>query len=325
MSLKLLSQWGLCEFFVARSLHLVGESVLRPQIIMKILIAYDGSHSAEAALDDLSRAGLPLSGEAMVVTVAEVWLPPPDSTEKTDEFLEEIVARHREKGRRLLNEAEIKANHAATRVRRILPGWTVKQLTTYGSSAWEILTAADDFLPDMIVTGSQGHSGISRLILGSTSQKVLTEARCSVRIGRGKVEVDPAPDRIIIGYDGSTGADACIKAVAARNWTDKTEVRLITAADSVAPTAITRFIPSVADRSDDEAKAEHQWIEHMLEKAASELAAKNLLITTQIFEGNPNEVLVREAEDWHADCILWEPMHWAAVLRDFFLAAPRQP
>lgn len=270
---------------------------------MKILIAYDGSHSAESALDDLSRAGLPLAGEALVVTVAEVWLPPPDSTEETDEFLEEIIAKHREKGRRLLNEAEIKANHAATRVRRILTGWTVRQMTTYGSSGWEILTAADEFRPDMIVTGSQGHSGISRLILGSTSQKVLTEARCSVRIGRGKVEVDPAAGRIIIGYDGSAGATACVKAVGARNWPDNTEVRLIAATDSAAPTAIARFIPTVAERADDETKAEHQWIEYLIEKAAAELTSLGLTVSTEVCEGNPNEVLVREAENWHADCI----------------------
>jgi hypothetical protein len=44
---------------------------------MKILIAYDGSDCAEAALDDLQRAGLPPEAEAQIISVAEVWLPPP--------------------------------------------------------------------------------------------------------------------------------------------------------------------------------------------------------------------------------------------------------
>ncbi|MEQ1606275.1 MAG: universal stress protein [Pyrinomonadaceae bacterium] len=270
---------------------------------MKVLIAYDGSHSAESALDDLSRAGLPLDGEALVITVAEVWLPPPDSTEETDEFLEGIVAKYREKGRRLLNHAEIMAKHAATRVRRILPGWTVGQTTTYGSPGWEILAAADNFLPDLIVTGAQGHSGISRLILGSISQKVLTEAASSVRIARGKIEVDPAPCRLIIGFDGSIGASAAVHAVEGRKWPEQSEVKLIAATDSVVPTAIGRFIPSVADWADEENKAEHQWIEHLIEKAATSLRDKGLIVTSQVFEGNPNEVLVREAENWHADCV----------------------
>jgi hypothetical protein len=49
---------------------------------MKALIAYDGSACAEAALDDLKRAGLPGEVEAMIVTVAELWLPPPSVTLK---------------------------------------------------------------------------------------------------------------------------------------------------------------------------------------------------------------------------------------------------
>ena len=44
---------------------------------MKLLIAYDGSDSADSALDDLTHAGLPATGEALVMTIAEVWLPPP--------------------------------------------------------------------------------------------------------------------------------------------------------------------------------------------------------------------------------------------------------
>jgi hypothetical protein len=37
---------------------------------MKILIAYDGSLCAEAALDDLRKAGLPQDAEALVISVA---------------------------------------------------------------------------------------------------------------------------------------------------------------------------------------------------------------------------------------------------------------
>ena len=44
---------------------------------MKILIGYDGSDCAESALDDLQRAGLPPEARALILSVAEVWLPPP--------------------------------------------------------------------------------------------------------------------------------------------------------------------------------------------------------------------------------------------------------
>ncbi len=44
---------------------------------MKILIGYDGSECADAALDDLGQAGLPEAGEIHLLSIAEVWLPPP--------------------------------------------------------------------------------------------------------------------------------------------------------------------------------------------------------------------------------------------------------
>ena len=44
---------------------------------MKIMIGYDGSPHADAALADLGRAGLPRKVEAMVLSVSEEWIPAP--------------------------------------------------------------------------------------------------------------------------------------------------------------------------------------------------------------------------------------------------------
>lgn len=291
---------------------------------MKVLIAYDGSRPSESALDDLDRMGLPEHGQTLVVTVAEVWLPPPEASvdeAATSEYLEEIIVRHREKGERLLNEAEVMVKHAAGRVRRILPGWTVNQRATYGSPGWEILSAADDFKPDLIVVGSHGHSIIGRLMLGSISQKVITEADCTVRVAHGKIEVDPAPGRLLIGFDGSAGANAAVKTVANRNWPKATEVRLVAATASIVPTAIGRFIPPVADWAEDEQKAEYDWIADLTEKASRKLTEAGLIVTTHVVVGNPNHVLVSEAETWHADCIFVGANAFGSRLERFLLGS----
>ncbi|HVG32590.1 MAG TPA: hypothetical protein VM911_05900 [Pyrinomonadaceae bacterium] len=53
---------------------------------MKILIGYDGSEGADLVIEGLRRAGLPAQDvEALVVTVAEVWLPPPPRDEVIDD------------------------------------------------------------------------------------------------------------------------------------------------------------------------------------------------------------------------------------------------
>ena len=74
---------------------------------MKILIAYDGSRYAEAALDDLTRAGLPTDVEAHILSVAEVWLPPTDSSDDTDSsdpYIQGIIDRRREQGEKLVDQ-----------------------------------------------------------------------------------------------------------------------------------------------------------------------------------------------------------------------------
>src|SRR5262249_7104750 len=43
---------------------------------MKIVIGYDGSEHADAALDDLRQAGLPRDAEALIISVAEGVMPP---------------------------------------------------------------------------------------------------------------------------------------------------------------------------------------------------------------------------------------------------------
>ena len=44
--------------------------------MLKILIGHDGSQSADAALFDLQRAGLPDEAEALIVSVADIMMVP---------------------------------------------------------------------------------------------------------------------------------------------------------------------------------------------------------------------------------------------------------
>ena len=88
---------------------------------MKILIAYDGSKDADAAIDDLRSCGLPASGSAELISVAEVWLPPPESLAEASggevaRYVEEILAESRQRGERAVAEAEMLTKFAAGRV-----------------------------------------------------------------------------------------------------------------------------------------------------------------------------------------------------------------
>src|SRR5262249_50192507 len=98
---------------------------------MKLLIAYDGSRCADAALDDLTHAGLPEKGEALVMSVAEVWLPPPPPSSL--EIVEMAVTtkgplaleRKYMAGSRVVEHANELAAAAAARFQANFPGWKV--------------------------------------------------------------------------------------------------------------------------------------------------------------------------------------------------------
>ena len=153
---------------------------------MKLLIAYDGSPCADAALDDLRRAGLPAEGvEAVVVAVAEVWLPPPPPSGY--EIVEAARAAHgpaelaerTSRAALAVKEARRLVALAVERVRKSFPGWKVLAEAAGGSPSWEVVRRADEWKPDLVVVGSHGRSALGRFVMGSVSQKVLTEARCS--------------------------------------------------------------------------------------------------------------------------------------------------
>jgi nucleotide-binding universal stress UspA family protein len=205
------------------------------QGMVRILIAYDGSVCADAALDDLKRAGLPPVLEAVVVTVADVILPPLDAKVDMDDL--DLPARTLHGVRhahacaeQAVQEAHAVAKRAAKRVKADFPGWVVRSEACGDSPAWAVSKIADRYQADLIIVGSHRHSAVGgRLILGSISQRVLYEAHCSVRVARCVDEQRCGPARIIVGFHSSPDAAVAVDAVASRVWPAGSEVRFVTA------------------------------------------------------------------------------------------------
>ncbi len=294
---------------------------------MKLLLAYDGSIGAEAALDDLPNAGLPAVAEALVLSVAEVWLPPPPENETLSEYAQALQThpqffKAHTRDAQIVTKTETLARQAQQRLGQYFPRWQVNAEATYGSPAWEILSRAATFTPDLIVVGAHGYSALNRLWFGSISGKVLSEARCSVRVGRGKVEVDPLPPaRIIIGFDGSPGALAAVAEVAARDWREGSEIRLLTARNQLVPTSVELFAPSMAHWVEAESQTEQQLIERLAEPYRQTLSAAGLKVSLQIKAGNPKQVLLEEAAQWQAGMIFVGANAFSSGVERFLLGS----
>lgn len=271
---------------------------------MKVLIAYDGSDCANAALADLRWAGLPGNVEAAVISVVESWLLLPTSEAyraPTGTAAQQIAGAEEAHSTSALEAAYAQAQRACERLQHLFPAWQLSAEAAAGSPASTILTRADEWQPDLLVVGSHGHTALGRFFLGSVSQKVVTEAHCSVRVGRGQVERDETPVRIIIGADGSPGAEAAVQAVASRVWPPGSEARIVIAVDSLKQTTIPHAELLVRVHELQQQMTER--VRKMTVETAEQLRAAGLSVSSAVREGDPKHILTDDAEAWKADCI----------------------
>ena len=274
---------------------------------MKALIGYDGSDCAVAALADLRRAGLPREAEATIITVSEVWLPPPPSYEivavATARSGFNPVFMQSALGAAPVTQARALALEAKNRLQECFPAWEIKAEDSTGSPAREILKKADELQPDLIIVGSQGHSGLGRFLLGSVSHKVVNEAHCSVRVARGTVWKDAAPVRILLGLDGSPASEAAVQTVATRVWPLASEARIVTVVDPLKPATPNHVVPPIAKWISGERQSKPPWVAEFVEAALKKLRAAELIVSSKIEEGDPKRLLITDAEEWGAECI----------------------
>lgn len=270
---------------------------------MKLLIAYDGSDHANAAIDGLRYAGLPADTQVAVLTVGDFW---PGLLESRAHAVA-TAGPERTRAQRVMDEAVHAAHAAKDRLTALFPGWVVNTVTAAGSPANTIVRRADELRPDLLLLGSRGRNAVVRALLGSVSMSVLHHAHCAVRVGRAAVgDRPPGPPRLLVGVDGSDGSLAAVATVAGRTWAEAPLVRLINALDLWAMQSVFTApdvpvaAPSLALPIDDHLRRAHE----LLEQAAGTLRAAGLAVTTAVRDGSPAHALAAEAEQFHADAIV---------------------
>ena len=253
---------------------------------MKILLAYDGSADADAAVADLKRAGIGSAAEVLVMTMVDIFMPPNLSAADDDTTnLPASVKRAVERAQQKLNEAKSLAKRASEQIKSEFPEWKVDYDAQADSPAWALIRTADTWQPDLIVMGARGHSVLGgRLILGSISQRVLYEARCTVRIARVSRKEPDGPVRIFIGVDRSVDSDAAVAAVCKRHWPQGSEVALFAVADTD------------LDVDSDEVRG-------VFAPAMQQLRDAGLHAEVLVGQGKPADQILEEADTWGADCI----------------------
>lgn len=140
-------------------------------MFFKILVPLDGSIFSEAALKSASFMARAFNAEIKLVTVEEVPLPiyPGETASQL------LVETRGDEERYLAARAHELRQEGVNVTTRILPP---------GAPAQRILDEAQKERVDLIVIGSHGRSGLTRMLLGSVAERLAREAPCPVMINR---------------------------------------------------------------------------------------------------------------------------------------------
>ena len=278
---------------------------------MKILIGYDGSRCADDAITDLHRAGLPPEGtEALVLAVADVYVTSAAADPIADRPSATVVLRDVERLKGLVGQAvdraRADAEKAAARVRSLFPGWSVSADAVADTPHWALVKKAAEWSADLIVVGSHGRSALGRMVLGSVSQQVLHSAPCSVRVGRcgaAGAQLREPRVRLVLGVDGSVDSAAAVSAVTGRHWPPGTEALVVGVLDArVILNHLEMARPAGTPHGG--AAGASAGLRDMLSNVCDDLRRSGIAATGTALDGDPKKVLIQEAEQFGADCIV---------------------
>jgi universal stress protein A len=140
-----------------------------PLNLQKILVPIDFSEGSRKALHYAIALAKQSQGEILLLHVLEM---PPVPVQAFETAFMEITPEESVANELLQWQAE--AGSSAP----------VKTLVCSGSASPEIVRVANENNMDLIVIGSHGRTGLARLILGSTAERVVRHAACPVLVVR---------------------------------------------------------------------------------------------------------------------------------------------
>lgn len=166
--------------------------VARQDQVERIMLADDGSAGAATAASLLDHWSVFAQALLQVVSVVDVGRPL-----ATFGGVSKIYVAGEHLYYDAIQEERERAQRTVTaRAKGLSPRLgAVSTSVREGDAAEQILAAANDWTADLIVVGSRGLTGLTRLLTGSVARRVLLDARCSVLVARGSTQLVPDHDR----------------------------------------------------------------------------------------------------------------------------------
>ena len=141
----------------------------------RVLLATDGSAYSEAATRSVAERPWPKGTEFKIVSVVEQMIPAMDPWFSAGEVIG-----------RMLDQNKKHCEEAVRSTYKVVADAGFAAITSVlaGTPKWRIIDEATEWKADIVVLGSHGRRGLTRLLLGSVSEAVAMNAPCSVEVIR---------------------------------------------------------------------------------------------------------------------------------------------
>lgn len=252
---------------------------------MRIVCALDGSQSALTAGRMVAALPLTPEDEVIVLTVATLS----DMSEASESSV-----------------GALEGTAAA-----------VKAEQRQGNAADQILRFAAEYQADLIVMGHRGHSGLTRLLLGSVAERVVRHAGCSVLIAR---DARP-PQRVVLGTDGSRDALRAAEWLRDFPLLRPVEASVVTVLPFTEDLARAYRMQFPANSSEEQMQAwideEFQSARGLVDATADLLSAGGIQASGEVRHGDAAQELLAAAEERGADLVVTGAAGLSAMERFF--------
>jgi len=159
-------------------------AIVRQTASSKILLAIDDSAGSSAAVESVAARPWPAGAEIRVLSAVELGMSALQGAFEIPSF----DAKHLESQRAAAMKRTEEAIDSARKTLEAAGLTTSESISVLDQAPKEIiLQEAAAWPADWIVLGSHGSSGLSRFLIGSTSETVATHAACSVEVVRKKL------------------------------------------------------------------------------------------------------------------------------------------
>lgn len=262
-----------------------------------ILVAYDGSPQSKAALGWALMIAGNLEAELNVVKVFEPLL----QSYEVDYYTSQKIIAHR-------NELEQEDRQLLEDAKKFCEGQGKQKVQAdllYGYATPTLLDYAHEKGMDLIVAGTRGHNALDEMLVGSTTNSLVSLSKVPVLVVKEK-QAPAALKKILVSYDGSGCARAALTAALDLARSTGAAVAAVKVSNPQDLLAIYGMAESGSIQTINRQLAELEEENRKLLAQVKEAAAgKGMEISVEIQSGrNIAATVIQYAQEHHADLIV---------------------